>query len=135
MSRRRAALCRRVAAHLARADGDRSRCLRRTTGADFNSIRLICGINCAAPLIEHDVAPRYEGLLGDQQLAVGAADAQDLNVESPEIIVEQIRQAPWLAPEQTMITSSCGMNHLPRHIAFAKLQAISGAKRILSGRA
>jgi 5-methyltetrahydropteroyltriglutamate--homocysteine methyltransferase len=32
-----------------------------------------------------------------------------------------------------MLTSSCGMNHLPRQIAFAKLQAIAGAKRVLGG--
>jgi 5-methyltetrahydropteroyltriglutamate--homocysteine methyltransferase len=95
---------------------------------------LICGIGCDALLIEHDMTPHYEGLLGDRQLAVGAADVQDLNVETPEIIAERITRYRWLAPEQTMITSSCGMNHLPRHIAFTKLQAISGAKQILSWR-
>jgi 5-methyltetrahydropteroyltriglutamate--homocysteine methyltransferase len=96
---------------------------------------LICGIACAALLIEHDMTPHYEGLLGDKQLAVGAADVQDLNVETPEIIAERIMRYRWLAPEQTLITSSCGMNHLPRQITFAKLRAITGAKQLLSGHA
>ncbi|MDQ3811452.1 MAG: hypothetical protein M3336_14295 [Chloroflexota bacterium] len=44
-------------------------------------------------------------------------------------------QYSWLPPEQTLITSSCGMNHLPRHIAFGKLKAMAEAKRILLDRA
>lgn len=94
---------------------------------------LICKINCDVLLIEHDQTPKYEGLLGNKHLAVGAADVQDLNVEPPEAIAERIREYSWLAPEQTLITSSCGMNHLPRHIAFGKLQAMVGGKRILGG--
>lgn len=94
---------------------------------------LICKINCDVLLIEYDQTPQYEGILGNKYLAVGAVDVQDFNVESPEVIVERITKYGWLAPEQTLITSSCGMNHLPRHIAFAKLQAMSAAKQILSG--
>ena len=37
------------------------------------------------------------------------------------------------APEQAIITSSCGFNHLPRTVAFGKLRAMSEAKRILGG--
>ena len=94
--------------------------------------KLICKINCDALLIEGDLTPHHEGILGNIQLAIGAADVQDLNVESPETIAERVTQYRWLPPEQTMITSSCGMNHLPRHIAFGKLQGIAGAKRILA---
>ena len=36
-----------------------------------------------------------------------------------------------LEPEQTQITSPCGMNHIPRHTACAKLKAMSEAKAIL----
>jgi 5-methyltetrahydropteroyltriglutamate--homocysteine methyltransferase len=39
----------------------------------------------------------------------------------------------WLAPEQAIITSSCGFNHLPRHIALGKLRAMTEAKAILCG--
>lgn len=95
--------------------------------------RLICDIDCDALLIEHDMTPNYEGLLGDKQLFVGAADVQDMKVEKPETIAERITKYGWLAPEQTLITSTCGMNHLPRQIAFGKLQAMAGAKKILGG--
>jgi 5-methyltetrahydropteroyltriglutamate--homocysteine methyltransferase len=33
--------------------------------------------------------------------------------------------------EQTIITSSCGFNHLPRNVAYGKLRAMSEARRIL----
>ncbi len=94
---------------------------------------MICKINCDVLLIEHDQTPEYEGLLGNKHLAVGAVDVQDFNIESAETIRERITKYSWLAPEQTLITSSCGMNHLPRHIAFGKLQAMVDAKRVLAG--
>lgn len=95
---------------------------------------LIAEINCDVLLVEGDMAPQYRDKLGNKRLGVGACDVQDMNVESPETIAERIRQLNWLAPEQTLITSSCGMNHLPRHIAFAKLKAMAGAKKMLSPR-
>jgi 5-methyltetrahydropteroyltriglutamate--homocysteine methyltransferase len=97
-------------------------------------VELISRIECDAFLVEHDFADRYEGHLGNRYLAVGAADVQDFNVETPDKIAERIKSNGWLAPEQTLITSSCGMNHLPRHIAFGKLQAMSGAKQLLNGK-
>jgi len=84
-------------------------------------------------MVEGDMAHLFEGLLGDRQLAVGAVNVQDLTIETPEAIAERIEALKWLTPEQTMITSTCGMNHLPRQIAFGKLKAMAGAKRILSG--
>jgi 5-methyltetrahydropteroyltriglutamate--homocysteine methyltransferase len=95
--------------------------------------KLICKINCDALLIEHDQTGKYEGLLGNKYLAVGAVDVQDFNVESAETIGERITKYSWLSPEQTLITSSCGMNHLPRHIAFGKLKAMAAAKKLLEG--
>jgi 5-methyltetrahydropteroyltriglutamate--homocysteine methyltransferase len=70
-------------------------------------------------------------LLGDKQLGVGAVDVQSPNVESGEQVVERIRAHKWLVPEQTIVTSSCGLNHLPRHIALGKLRAMTEAKSIL----
>ena len=93
----------------------------------------ISRIHCDALLIEGDMTPHFEGLLGDTQLAIGAVDVQDPNVESPETVAERVSRYPWLPPEQTMITSTCGMNHLPRHIAFGKLKAMAEAKRLLGG--
>lgn len=93
----------------------------------------ICRLQCDAIMNEGDMTPKYEGQLRNQQLAVGAADVQDFDVESPETIAERINDwgGSWLSPEQTLITSSCGMNHLPRHIASGKLAAMAGARNLL----
>lgn len=93
---------------------------------------IVVGINCDGFLIEYDMAHHFEAVLGDKQLGIGAVDVQDPNVETAEQVVERISACKWLAPEQTIITSSCGFNHLPRHIALAKLQTMSEAKRILA---
>lgn len=92
---------------------------------------LICQIDCDAYLIEHDMTPHYEGLLGNKQLGVGAVDVQAPNIETGEQVADRIKAHAWLEPEQTIITSSCGFNHLPRHIALGKLRAMTEAKMIL----
>jgi 5-methyltetrahydropteroyltriglutamate--homocysteine methyltransferase len=94
---------------------------------------LVCKIACSSYLIEHDMTPHYQGLLSNQQLGVGAVDVQDPKVESGETVAARIRAHSWLAPEQTIITSSCGFNHLPRITAFGKLKAMTEAKHILGG--
>lgn len=94
---------------------------------------LVCSIDCDGYLVEHDMVPHYEGLLGDKQLGVGAVDVQSPNVETGQQLADRIKRYSWLAPEQTIITSSCGFNHLPRHIAEAKMKAMVEAKAILNG--
>jgi 5-methyltetrahydropteroyltriglutamate--homocysteine methyltransferase len=94
----------------------------------------VCKIECSSCLVEYDMAPHYEGLLGDKQLGVGAVDVQDPAIETGEVVAERIQVLRWLAPEQTIVTSSCGFNHLPRRTAFGKLQALTKAKRILGGK-
>jgi len=79
------------------------------------------------------MTPHYEGLLGDKQLGIGAVDVQDPKVESGETVAARIRAHAWLPPEQTIVTSSCGFNHLPRHVTLGKLKAMSEAKCILGG--
>jgi 5-methyltetrahydropteroyltriglutamate--homocysteine methyltransferase len=79
------------------------------------------------------MTPHYETCLGDRQLGIGAVDVQAPNIETGEQIADRIKVHGWLAPEQTIITSSCGFNHLPRHVAFGKMKAMTEAKAILSG--
>jgi 5-methyltetrahydropteroyltriglutamate--homocysteine methyltransferase len=79
------------------------------------------------------MTPYYEGLLGNRQLGVGAVDVQAPNIESGEQVAERIVKYGWLTPEQTIITSSCGFNHLPRHVALGKMRAMTEAKRLLGG--
>ncbi len=94
---------------------------------------LISRIECSSYLIEHDMTSHYEGLLGDRQLGVGAVDVQDPKIESGETVAARIKAYKWLAPEQTIVTSSCGFNHLSRRVAFGKLTAMAEAKRLLGG--
>jgi 5-methyltetrahydropteroyltriglutamate--homocysteine methyltransferase len=94
---------------------------------------LVCKIACSSYLIEHDMTPHYEGHLGNKQLGVGAVDVQDPKVESGETVAARIQSHRWLTPEQTIVTSSCGFNHLPRKSALGKLKALTEAKRILGG--
>ncbi len=93
----------------------------------------ICRIQCSSLLVEHDMMSHYEGLLGNKQIGVGAVDVQDPRVETGELVAERILAYRWLAPEQTIVTSSCGLNHLPRKTAFGKLKAMVEAKRVLGG--
>jgi 5-methyltetrahydropteroyltriglutamate--homocysteine methyltransferase len=94
---------------------------------------LISRIECDALLIEHDRADQFQGVLGDKQLGIGAVDVQAPNIESGALVAERITAHAWLAPEQTIITSTCGFNHLPRHIAFGKMRAMTEAKTLLGG--
>jgi 5-methyltetrahydropteroyltriglutamate--homocysteine methyltransferase len=54
-------------------------------------------------------------------------------VETGQEVADRIKAYRWLAPEQTIVTSSCGFNHLPRHVALGKLRAMVEAKAILGG--
>ena len=92
---------------------------------------LICQINCDVLLIEHDCAAAYEAHLGDKYLAIGAVDVQDVDVETPQEIAERILNQKWLSPDRTLLTSSCGMNHLPREVAFGKLVSMACAQGML----
>jgi 5-methyltetrahydropteroyltriglutamate--homocysteine methyltransferase len=94
---------------------------------------LVCKIECSSYLIEHDMTHHYEGMVGNRQIGVGAVDVQDPKIETGETVAARIRKYAWLAPEQTIVTSSCGLNHLPRQVAFGKLRAMSEAQRILGG--
>ena len=92
---------------------------------------LICRINCDVLLIEHDCAAAYESFLGDKYLAIGAVDVQSVDVETPHEIAERILRHKWLSPDRTLLTSSCGMNHLPREVAFGKLVSMACAQGML----
>jgi 5-methyltetrahydropteroyltriglutamate--homocysteine methyltransferase len=94
---------------------------------------VVCKIECDGFLIEHDMTSHYKSCLGDRQLALGAVDVQSPNIETGEQVVERIKVHDWLVADQIMITSTCGFNHLPRHIALGKLRAMTEAKAILSG--
>ena len=94
---------------------------------------LISRIDCASLLVEYDMAHHYEGVMGNKQIGIGAVDVQDPKVETGEAVAARVTAQKWAAPEQIIVTSSCGFNHLPRRTAMGKLKAMSEAKRLLCG--
>jgi 5-methyltetrahydropteroyltriglutamate--homocysteine methyltransferase len=64
-------------------------------------------------------------------LGVGAVDVQSYRVETPEEVAHTIqRVAAFVDPERLWVNPDCGLNHLPRDDAFAKLSAlVAGAQR------
>ena len=72
-----------------------------------------------------------EGLVG-KQIMVGCIDLSDMQVESPDLVVERIERAlKYLAPENVILAPDCGMKYLPREVAFGKLQSMVSAARRL----
>ncbi len=61
----------------------------------------------------------------DKALGVGAVDVQTHRVETPEEIAQTIqRVATFIDPEHLWVNPDCGLNHLPRDVASAKLRAM-----------
>jgi 5-methyltetrahydropteroyltriglutamate--homocysteine methyltransferase len=65
-------------------------------------------------------------------LGLGVIDVKTHEVESAETVAERIRQAIKLVPaERLAINPDCGLVHLPREVAFAKLDAMVAGTRIV----
>ncbi len=61
----------------------------------------------------------------DKTLGVGAIDVQDHRVETPAQVARTIRRAMEYVPARRLfVCPDCGLNHLPRPVAFGKLQAM-----------
>src|ERR1700689_1371104 len=59
------------------------------------------------------------------ELGAGVIDVKDTSVETPDIVAERIRKTLKVVPaEKLAILPDCGLFHLPRDIAFAKLRAM-----------
>jgi 5-methyltetrahydropteroyltriglutamate--homocysteine methyltransferase len=65
-------------------------------------------------------------------LGVGVIDVKDHAVETPEMVAERIRKALKILPvERLFILPDCGLFHLSRDIAFAKLKAMVEGTRMV----
>jgi len=52
-------------------------------------------------------------------------DVKNHEVETPEMVAEHIRKALEVMPaERIYVLTDCGCFHLPRDVAFAKIQAM-----------
>ncbi|MDH3219490.1 MAG: methionine synthase [Gammaproteobacteria bacterium] len=66
------------------------------------------------------------GLLKDKQVMVGAIDVTSNTVESPEQVAETIAEAcRYVAPEQVMACTNCGLAPMPRSVAVGKLWSLA----------
>lgn len=64
------------------------------------------------------------------EVGVGVIDVKTQAVETPETVADRIRRALEFLPKQCVVVlPDCGCLHLPRNVAFAKLNAmVEGAK-------
>jgi 5-methyltetrahydropteroyltriglutamate--homocysteine methyltransferase len=65
-------------------------------------------------------------------LGLGVVDVKAHDVEPAGVVAERIRQAlALLPPERLAINPDCGLLHLPRDVAFAKLAAMVEGTRLV----
>jgi 5-methyltetrahydropteroyltriglutamate--homocysteine methyltransferase len=65
-----------------------------------------------------------------KELGAGVLDLKNFYVESAELVARRIRLVLETVPaERLWINPDCGLARLPRHLAFAKLQALVAGTR------
>jgi 5-methyltetrahydropteroyltriglutamate--homocysteine methyltransferase len=65
-------------------------------------------------------------------LGLGVVDVKSHDVETPAVVAERIRPALELVPAKSLgINPDCGLMHLPRDVAFAKLGAMVEGTRLV----
>jgi 5-methyltetrahydropteroyltriglutamate--homocysteine methyltransferase len=74
----------------------------------------------------------FEEFPNSFQLGLGVVDVKTHDVESADMVAERIRKALAVLPaERLCILPDCGLFHLPRDVAFAKLKAmVEGTKSV-----
>jgi 5-methyltetrahydropteroyltriglutamate--homocysteine methyltransferase len=66
------------------------------------------------------------------ELGAGVIDVKNQAVETPEIVAERIRKTLQVVPaERVAILPDCGLFHLPRDVAFAKLRSMVDGTKIV----
>ena len=67
-----------------------------------------------------------------KELGAGVLDLKNFYVESAELVARRIRRVLESVPaERLWVNPDCGLARLPRHLAFAKLQAlVAGARQV-----
>ena len=66
------------------------------------------------------------------ELGIGVIDVKTQAVETPDLVAERIRKALAVIPaERLFVLPDCGLLHLPRDVAFAKLCAMVEGTRLV----
>src|SRR5262249_35286350 len=82
------------------------------------------GLGCANR--EFNQSELVEHLSLGQRVGVGVIDVKSYFVETPAEVAASIRLALQHAdPASVVVTTDCGFNHTPRHIAFEKMKALA----------
>jgi 5-methyltetrahydropteroyltriglutamate--homocysteine methyltransferase len=72
------------------------------------------------------------GELPGKTIILGVLDLGDMDVESPEVVVERVRRAlPYVEASRLVLAPDCGMKYLPREVADGKLRAMTAAAAML----
>ena len=65
-------------------------------------------------------------------LGLGVVDVKSHDIETPGVVAERIRAALELVPAKALaVNPDCGLMHLPREVAFAKLNAMVEGTRLV----
>ena len=91
----------------------------------------LAGCSCAQISIETAQSNLDCAVLGElpgKKIMVGCIDLSDMNVESPETIVDRVKRALlYVENENVILAPDCGMKYLPRDVAFGKIRAMAEA--------
>jgi len=72
--------------------------------------------------------------LPGKQILLGTIDLSDMQVESAETVAARIRRAlPFVAAENILVATDCGMKYLPREVANGKMRAMVEGAKIVRG--
>ena len=95
----------------------------------------LSGCSCAQVSIETAQAQLDCSVLTSlpgKQILLGVIDLSNMNVERPETVAARIRRAlPYVAPENIVVATDCGMKYLPRDVADGKMRAMVDGARIM----
>jgi 5-methyltetrahydropteroyltriglutamate--homocysteine methyltransferase len=70
--------------------------------------------------------------LPGKQILLGVIDLSVMEIESGETVAARIRRAlPFVAPENIVVATDCGMKYLPREVADGKMRAMVDGARIV----
>ena len=70
--------------------------------------------------------------LAGKKIMLGVIDLSTPAVESVDTVAERVRRAlPYVAPENVIIATDCGMKYLPRDAAEGKMRAMAAAAAML----
>jgi 5-methyltetrahydropteroyltriglutamate--homocysteine methyltransferase len=95
---------------------------------DWNEIH----VETARPgMAEMDVLSTWTARSGTT-LGIGVIEVMNPHVETPEEVAQRIRQAlKYVAAEDLVVSTDCGLYQLPRDLAFRKLRSLVAGTRIV----